>query len=176
MALCLRVLAPAARRHGYALVAPSFGAGLWYNRDGPDGSLATLSDTLDWMRRSKGFDMDRLVLAGLSNGGFGVYEALRAWPGQWSAVAWLSAIQYPEWAPALANARAPSGRSPPQLMLHGGDEDRIPLDFLMESVTAARSLGVTPDLDIVEDADHFLMFTHRERVEEAISRLLLQVR
>lgn len=168
----MRVLAPAARRHGYAVVAPSFGAGLW--DDG--GSMEPVARVLDWMRASGRFDMDRLVLTGLSNGGYGVHRALLRFAGQWRGVGWFSAIFLPEWAPSVAAAAVnPDDEPIPMLVQHGIAEDRIPMGYILEGVAALRAQGARLTLRPVENADHFLFFTHRALVEEALSDLLVQV-
>jgi pimeloyl-ACP methyl ester carboxylesterase len=153
------VLRKVAHAHGYALVAPGYGAGLWYEDEAP----GVIARTLEWMAGTGRFDMDRVVLAGLSNGGFGVTAVAGRHP--WRGVAWLSGVMVPEDVAAL-------DLKVPVLILHGGVDDRIPMDLIDESARALRSRGTTVDLDVVDDADHFLLFTHRERVDAALERWL----
>jgi predicted esterase len=156
----LWVLRRAAHARGWAIVAPGYGAGLWYQ---PEGA-ATVERTLDWMQASGRFDMDRLVLAGLSNGGFGVTAAATLHP--WRGLAWLSGVLDPNEMTRLSAIRAP------MLVLHGGTEDRIPLPFVSSAVDTLRAGGADVTFDVVPDADHFLLFSHRDRVDAALDAWL----
>ena len=95
-------------------------------------------------------------------------EAADRWP--WRGIAWLSAVMFEDVAEDLA-ARLPV----PTLVLHGGADDRIPMPFIHAAVDGLRAGGATVDLDVVEDADHFLLFTHRDRVDAALDRWLSAV-
>lgn len=155
------VLRRAAHARGYAIVAPSYGAGYWFDDEG----IATVERTLQWMAETGRFDMDRVVLAGLSNGGHGVTAAAPAW--RWQGIAWLSGVIEPGEMPEIgAEVRVPI------LVLHGGQEDRVPIEYATAAVEELRAGGATVDFDVVEDADHFLLFTHRARVDAAIDRWL----
>jgi len=169
------VLREVAHSHGYAIVAPSYGAGLWYQ---PGGAEA-VADTLRWMAESGRFAMERLVLAGLSNGGYGVSAAVVDQPGRWQGVAYLSGVLDDVDAPRVGAVLAAHPRAdrkpPPVLVLHGDADDRIPLGYLRLGIAGLRAGGVDPDVDIVEGADHFLMFTRRARLEAAVGRWLSAV-
>ncbi len=166
------VLRKVAHEHGYAIVAPSYGAGLWYQ----EGGTEAVADTLRWMEESGRFAMDRLVLAGLSNGGYGVSAAVVDQPGRWQGVAYLSGVlddvDAPRVGAVLAAHPRADGKPPPVLVLHGAADDRIPLGYLELGIAGLRAGGVDPDVDIVDGADHFLMFTHRARLEAAVGRWL----
>ena len=151
------VLRRVAHAHGYAIVAPGYGAGLWYQDEGP----AVVERALRWMAESGRFDMDRVALAGLSNGGFGVAAVLESRP--WRGVAWLSAVLGPEDVEGITLGG-------PALILHGGADDRIPVRFPSGAAERLRAQGARVDLDVVPDADHFLLFTHRARVDAALER------
>lgn len=151
-------LRTAAHARGYAIVAPSFGAGFWFEA----GGRGTVEATLAWMRGTGRFDMDRVALAGLSNGAYGVEAAADAHP--WAGLAWLSAV-----VDADRVARSPAV---PTLVLHGARDDRVPPSGPLAAADALRARGVPVDLDVVGDADHFLLFTHRDRVDRAVDRWL----
>lgn len=159
------VLREVLHAHGYALVAPSYGAGLWFN----DPEAETVGAALDWMRSTGHFDMDRLVLAGLSNGGYGVTAAAIQFREQFKGIAWFSCVMEVD---RMADVAPGAG---PMLVLHGGVEDRIPIHHAQAAVDQLVGAGAALDFDVVDDADHFLFFTHRARVERALDRWLTEV-
>lgn len=161
----LWTLRAAAHAQGYAVVAPSYGAGLWFND--PEGEV--VRRTLAWMASTGIFRMDRLALAALSNGGYGLGPAALGSGGRFRGIAWLSAVPDPAPLDRMASLGVPL------LFLHGGVEDRIPIEETNAAVARMRRAGAEVDYDVVPDADHFLFFTHRSRVQAAITRWLSRV-
>lgn len=159
----LWTLRAAVHAKGYALVAPSYGAGFWDN----PGGMETVDATLAWMASTGAFDMDRLVIAGLSNGGLGVSRAAQAHP--WRGVAWLSGVIE---ADEMAGVVVTQGWEVPLLVLHGQEDDRIPQDYVDEAVIVLKGSGASVTYTLVPGANHFLMFTHRPALDAALGAWL----
>ncbi|GDX78915.1 hypothetical protein LBMAG42_07260 [Deltaproteobacteria bacterium] len=162
----LWALRPAIHARGYALVAPSYGAGFWDN----PGGIETVDATLAWMESTGAFDMDRVVIAGLSNGGLGVSRAAQAHP--WRGVAWLSGVVE---ADEMSAVVAKQGTQVPMLVLHGAEDDRIPQDYVDRAVVVLKGSGANVTYTLVPGANHFLMFTHRAALEAALDSWLANV-
>ena len=139
----------------YAVVAPALDmSGYWWEPAG----RAVLKRTLE--RLPEGVDRNRLWLVGLSNGAIGASH--------------LGAD--PELGPLFRGVilivggdllRAGEQMTRPVLLLPGRSDERFPLGHLEKVATQLQEAGVNTTYKPLE-GDHFVLFTHPERVREAI--------
>lgn len=142
-----------AEAQGWAVVSPSFGFGHWARPEGVD----LVQQTLDWIAAQPELDGERVVLAGLSNGGLGVSRAAAALPGAFEALIYLSPVIEPGQMPAVAAAH-----DGPVIVITGDADRRIPLWWVQEAVDALAAAGTEVSLEVAPGEDHFLFFTQRE--------------
>ncbi|MCB9763505.1 MAG: hypothetical protein H6739_27305 [Alphaproteobacteria bacterium] len=157
------VWAELAEAEGWAVVSPSFGFGHWGDPAGVD----TVRRALDYIAANPRLDADRVVLAGLSNGGLGVTRAAAGIPGAFQGLVYLSPVIEAGWMPDVA--RAHRG---PVTVITGADDRRVPLSWVRGAVEVLEAQGADVRLEVAPGEDHFLFFSDpgwcRERVGEAI--------
>jgi dipeptidyl aminopeptidase/acylaminoacyl peptidase len=64
----------------------------------------------------------------------------------------------------------PSWNAAPMLVLHGANDERIPIDFVTRAVESLRVHGAEVEREVFASEDHYLVFTQRARVRAAIAR------
>ncbi len=52
----------------------------------------------------------------------------------------------------------------PVFVLNGNDDDRVPLSYVKQATKQIKTAGAEVKFESVEQANHFLLFTHRESV------------
>ncbi|MCB9743999.1 MAG: dienelactone hydrolase family protein [Alphaproteobacteria bacterium] len=152
-----------AEAEGWAVVSPSYGFGHWFRDDGMD----VVAQTLAWIEAQPELDGQRVVLAGLSNGGFGVTRAAAGLPGAFEAVVYLSPVIEPE-----RMAEVAEGHHGPIRVLTGDADRRIPVGWVRQAVDALEAAGAEVRLDEAPGQDHFLFFTDRRWCLERVSAAL----
>jgi dipeptidyl aminopeptidase/acylaminoacyl peptidase len=60
----------------------------------------------------------------------------------------------------------------PVLVISGENDDRIPASYVKSCVETLRDAGATVDLNLYPQANHFLVFSHRERCLKELSAWL----
>jgi predicted esterase len=154
---------------GMVLIAPSFGLGTW---DEPQATQC-LTGALNNLAKVVAIDSDNRHLIGLSNGGLGVCRAgshLKG--GGFRSFIFISPVMDLK-VPALP-AYAEQWRDHPALILTGEKDDRVPLDSVKDAAAQLQAQQVRVTLETYADADHFLLFTHREQALKRISQWLQQ--
>lgn len=148
----LWILKEVADRTNCILVAPTSGFGNWDTISASDG----LDRGLVAARSRALIDEARVHAVGLSNGGRALSHLLGAKAPLRSVVAV---------SPVLLDI--PVIQRPPVLVITGESDDRVPLDYVRGHVAALerRRLAVTLRR---YPADHFLFFTHRDRMIEEL--------
>ena len=146
------------------LVAPSFGMGNW----DPERSMPVVMAALNDAARVVPLDMSQVHLAGLSNGGLGVsYVAASEAGRRFRSFIFLS----PVCDEAALNSKEFSiqERDKPVLVITGENDDRVPLSYVMNCAGIMKSAGAHVEMSAYAGADHFLVFSHRERLLEQLS-------
>ncbi len=155
-----------ARRRRFALVQPSFGFGQWSR---PEGRV-TLERTRAWLAAQPWVDPAQIYLVCLSNGGRAVTRLLRAETARYRGVVFVSAVIEPRVLDAGVVDR--SWHRVPMLVLHGADDDRIPVSYLQDGLDALRDQHLTVTPVVFPREDHFLIFTDPTAVRRALDTWL----
>ena len=152
--------------HGYAIVAPTFGAGNWYL----EGGVRAVEHMREYCIDNPRMDGSRVYLAGLSNGGTGVTRAARKNPSAYAGLIYLSAIIEPD---IISDRRYMDGwKGRDVLVLHGAADRRIPEDYVQQAVTSMTLNGVTVTSKFYPAEDHFLLFSKPDEMRSDISAWL----
>ena len=146
----LWMLRELAERSGCVLVAPTGGIGNWNEAT----SAQALELALEGAAAGARIDPEAVHLVGLSNGGLALTHLLAAHDLRFRSVAAVS--------PVLGDL--PAGRDVRVLMLTGGADDRVPLEYVAARAAEWRGHGAQVELVSVPGADHFLIFSHRAQV------------
>lgn len=148
---------------GVAIVAPSFGSGSWHHR----GGMEAIDTAYEYCARHPGLDAQRIVLAGLSNGGIGVSRALCLNPQRYRGLIYISPVLEPDVVGSPVFAQACAGK--PILVLHGDEDERIPRRYVEEPL---RSLAgkVSVEAKYFPGEDHFLILSKRDEVLEEVRK------
>jgi pimeloyl-ACP methyl ester carboxylesterase len=158
------LLSKVADERGMVLVAPTFGMGNWgAQRSGPV-VMAALEDA----SRAIPLDLSQVHLAGLSNGGLGVgYVAASEAGRRFRSLIFLSPVCDKD---ALRSKEfSIQGRDKPVLIITGQDDDRVPLPYVVSCAELMKSAGARVEMSAYAGADHFLVFSHRERLLKQLS-------
>lgn len=148
----------AADAHGWAIYAPSFGAGQWQRKTGRE----RLAEAIEACRRDPRLDADRMVLACLSQGGWGGWWAATAFRDHFRGYVFLSPVLTSSMATDMAVAQA--SVSQPVLVLHGEEDARIPAGTIRQAVETLERGGVPVQATFFPGETHFLFFARRHDV------------
>ena len=165
------LLSKVADERGMVLIAPSFGFGNWDRKHGTAAVMAALDDA----SKAVPLDTSRVHLAGLSNGGLGVTRVAASDSGGkfrslilLSPVCDITAIELPSF--------ASHWHGKPVLVISGESDDRIPAPYVKSCVQTLRDAGAKVDLTLYPEANHFLVFSHRDRFLMELSEWLKRPR
>jgi pimeloyl-ACP methyl ester carboxylesterase len=67
---------------------------------------------------------------------------------------------------------APNEPSPTVLVVTGRLDDRVPLSYVENAARELKRAGAEVRLDAIDDANHFLVFSHREQVMRLLAAWL----
>jgi poly(3-hydroxybutyrate) depolymerase len=152
---------------GMVLISPSNGMGNW---NAPQGVRAVAA-ALDDAAKSIPLDMERVHLAGLSNGGLGVSRLAASDLGkQFRSLIFISAVC--DEASIASSAFADQWRGRPALIITGDADDRVVPQYVIRYATSLRDSGARIEMSTYEGADHFLFFSHRDRCLVQLSNWL----
>lgn len=162
----LWVLSKLADRLHCVVIAPSYGFGNWRSPDTEqmiDAALAAARQTVS-------IDESKLYLSGLSNGGLGVSQSLRAAPSRWAAAIFISPVfdGY-----ALAELKSTRALADKRVIVISGElDDRVPMDYVQSSAAELERAGAKVALTNVKEANHFLILSHRNQLVDTLAREL----
>ena len=144
-----------AEEHGFVVICPTFRNGLW-EREDADDTLRWLSGVI---REDSTCDPDRVIVIGLSNGGTGVTRWATVLPETLWALVFVSPVLRHT---ADADFVSAVGTRP-ILVVHGGQDTRIPPDYVDQAVSQMRSAGVRVQSICYPEEDHVLVLSAQER-------------
>ncbi len=141
------------------VVCPSVGFGLYLNSE---RTAAVVEDARRFAVETLGGDPERVFVAALSQGGVGGMEVARG--AEWvRGLILISAVMEPHLAEGWTG--------PEVFVMHGEADRRIPVEEIRARVaTMARTATVSATY--FEGEDHFLMFSRRSEVVEAIASFI----
>lgn len=155
----LWILAQVADRAGFIVAAPSNGLGNWRAED----SVAAYDRAIASVSRLAAIDRGRISVAGLSNGGLAVSQVGAVRGRDCASLIFLSPVFD---RPAIqSDAFAAHWRNRPVLVITGDRDDRVSLAYVERQVQVIKEGRVQVRLETIAPADHFLMFSHRTRIE-----------
>jgi len=151
-----------ADQHGFAIVAPSFGAGNWYL----PGGMEAVEAAWNFCEQDSRLDTSRMILAGLSNGGTGLSRAALRDPERYQGLIFLSPVMEDSVLNQPAFYRA--WRDRPILVISGQEDRRIPRARIQEVASALESEGVDVQSAYLANEDHFLLFSQPEQCMQLV--------
>ena len=163
------VLKELADSSGIAIIAPTYGCGNWYL----DRGCSVLNATYAYCRANSELDANRIILAGLSNGGTGVTRAVRDHGQRYMGVILLSAvleqsiISSPSFASNAVKSRF--------LIIHGEDDNRIPVECARRCEAVLKQDGLTVKSRYYQGEDHFLFFSRRTEIVKDMAEWIGQL-
>ncbi|MBN1671089.1 MAG: hypothetical protein JXR37_08665 [Kiritimatiellae bacterium] len=149
--------------HGYAVVAPSFGAGNWYL----PGGVETVEHARQYAADHPRMNANRIYLAGLSNGGTGVSRAATRNPEAYVALIFISAVMEKD--VLLAPAFVEGWKKKRILLVHGAKDRRIPVPLPRAVAAGLARHDVAVESHEYAEEDHFLFFSAWDRLSKDIA-------
>jgi pimeloyl-ACP methyl ester carboxylesterase len=168
----LWVLAELADSCHAVVIAPSYGTGDWRSAD----VMTIIQRAMETIDPKIKIVSAEVHVIGLSNGGLGVSQLLRASPGRFRSLVFLSPVFDSRELDRLPQVGL--AKLPPILVLSGDRDDRIPPSYVEASVRLIRtsSTSASPTVRFIAGANHFAIFTQRRELIAALSEWLEQQR
>ena len=160
------ILSKLADRLGFVLVAPSGGAANWTSAE----SQHCLEISLEAAERRAKIDRESVYVIGLSNGGKAVSQLGQLQGAKFRSLIYISPVFDDEAIDSDAFVKQCQGRS--ILVISGGRDDRVPIYYVEDKVRKMLGAGLRVELKTLNDADHFLMFSHRSQMLEILSAFI----
>ena len=151
----LWILSKLADRLGFIVVAPSGGIGNWTE----DESRVALENALLAAAQVAPVDRARIHIMGLSNGGLAISQLAAFQGARFASMVFLSPVF--DQAAIRSGSFAGQCRGRRVLVVTGATDDRVPLSYVEENATRMKRAGAQVTLKIFDEADHFLVFSHR---------------
>ena len=152
----LWVLQAFAEAQGFAVIAPTFGAGNWER----DKNGAVLGQVYERVRNDPRIDPDKIYLAGLSNGGKGVAREIRDHGDRYRGFLLISPVLEPGVLDGIKGIESQL----PVLILQGDKDRRIPLRTVEAGSAILKAKGYSVSTKVYPGRDHFLFFSDRDEV------------
>lgn len=162
----LWLLSRLANRLNFAVLAPSYGMGYWSSRETSkvvDGAIAAAGKHMAIAR-------DSIHVMGLSNGGLGVCQLARDSGARFRSMIFLSPVFDDESIQSHAFAR--ECQQSKIFVLTGVLDDRVPINYVREHTETIALCGAKVTFETEDKADHFLFFSHKDRVLASIEKWL----
>ena len=152
------------------LLCPSFGFGNWNQPGGMEAIDRAVRHAVETLQA----DPNKILLAGLSNGGRGVTRAVALHPERYAGVLFVSAVME---SAILSAPPLPGGYlHRPVLVIHGDADRRIPIDHARHAVEVMRTRDADVTAHVYEGEDHFLLFTRVADVQEEVASWIERVK
>jgi predicted esterase len=132
------------------------GTSNWYTRDHAQDDIR---EAIDDVAANYPVDPERIVLAGFSMGGYGVYRTFLETPRRYRALAVFSGLPYAPGRPAdapdfLGTADRSVFNGVPLFVFHGGQDVNCPIADTRELVTALERAGAKIEFVVEPDKGH----------------------
>jgi pimeloyl-ACP methyl ester carboxylesterase len=163
------LLSRVADERNMVLIAPTFGFGNW---EGDAGSRAVAA-ALDDAGKVLPLNMNQVHLAGLSNGGLGVSRLAASEAGRrFRSLVFISPVC--DETAIVSPTFATQWRDKPVLVVTGDADDRVPLPYVTSWAGLMRTARARVEMSTYAAADHFLLFSHRDKFLRELSAWLKQ--
>lgn len=140
------------------LICPSYGIGKW----DPKRTSSLIRLALEDAKKIVPLDPNQIHLAGLSNGGLGVSYLARDMGDRFKSLIFISPVMDK---PSLDSSEfAARFQQRPVFVMTGDQDDRVPISSVLYMVSKMEQREAKVTLKRVPDADHFLLFSHRDEV------------
>jgi pimeloyl-ACP methyl ester carboxylesterase len=160
------ILSRLADELGMVLIAPSYGMGNWNKRHSSKLVSAALLEASVLVK----IDPHHIHLMGLSNGGLGVSQVGANIGERFRTLTFISPVF--DKAAVTSSSFLKTWKEGRVLVISGKRDDRVPFSYVRENVAGMTEAGLHVDLVPVEDADHFMIFSHRKMVLKTIASWL----
>lgn len=154
-----------ADKQGMAIIAPSFGAGIWSRTEGK----SIIDDAHNFISSHPGLDASRIILAGLSNGGLGVTRELES-ERKYAGVIYVSGVLEPDRMLSDNFRRIIAGT--PMLFFFGNEDERFPRNVFEKVAGTIQSERKDVAVHQFEREDHFLFYSKRHEVAGIIAKFV----
>jgi pimeloyl-ACP methyl ester carboxylesterase len=162
----LWLLSRLADRLNFVVLAPSSGLGNWRWPE----TNAVVAAALAAAERHVSVAHDNLHVMGLSNGGLAVCQLARTSGAKFRSMIFLSPVFDDECIRAEAFGR--ECRRNQFYVLTGGLDDRVPVGYVREYAEEISKHAAKVSFEVEEGADHFLFFSHADRVVASLEKWL----
>jgi pimeloyl-ACP methyl ester carboxylesterase len=160
------LLSKLAERLGAVLIAPSNGMGDWSHVQAGQ----VLDQALREASKTVVIDQTRVDVVGLSNGGLAVSQLLTREAWKFRSFVFISPVFDTE---LLGEITTPTAKgSATVYVLTGQQDDRIPLTYVANQVSRLKRRGVDATVKVLDGANHFLFFSHRNEAIEQMHQWL----
>lgn len=156
----LWILSKLADKLSCVLVAPSGGFGNWTSEE----SQACFERALGAASIQTAIDLEHVHIIGLSNGGLAITQLAANPAVRFESMTLLSPVIDTQATHTVTFANEISMH--PVLVITGARDNRVPIDYVESNVAEIKALGAQVTTHVISDADHFALFSHREKVLE----------
>jgi predicted esterase len=147
--------------HQIAIVAPTFGFGIWSK----PGGMEAIDWACSYCTNHSELDAGRIVLVGLSNGGIGVSRAVCQNSGRLRGLIYISGVMEGDVMASPSFIQGCKGKS--VLVIHGDQDERIPLKYVEQTLAGLTGTAVVKTKYYANE-DHFLFLSRRDEVLEDV--------
>ena len=149
--------------HRFVIVCPSFGYGNWEHPE----SHNTVDQCLNFVGNHYPVNLNRVFLAGISQGGAGVSRAAAAFPDRFAGLIYLS----PTMEPNVLNSPGfvEGGKGRPVFVAQGGRDHNVKPSNVTTAVKLMQDHGANVTYHLDPDADHFLFFAQLDAIQQRIA-------
>lgn len=149
-----------------AVVAPTFGMGLWQK----DGSDEFVCDVTNEVIDALPVDPHRVFLMGYSQGAVGVTRAAIHHPRLYRGLIYLSPITEDD---QFGSPQFESQKDHLRLLfLHGSNDLRIPCNFVEGTARILQKTGYDVELIVYDNEDHYLVLSQPDALLDNLARFI----
>ena len=161
------VMSQISTRMKCAVVAPTFGLGLWQKEESSEFIVDVTREAMETLP----IDPKQIYLMGYSQGAVGVTRAAVREPGLYHGLIYLSPITEDD------RFGAPEFESQKEdlrlLFLHGRNDSRIPCNFVEGTARTLRQTGYDVEIKIYDGEDHYLTLSQPEALLDELARFMV---
>lgn len=164
-----------AEENGFLIISPSYGFGVWTEKEGSDAIIRAIDDAAAYLDREIGIQLnqDFIWLAGLSNGGNGTLYTAMQHPERFQGLILISPSMPSEIMQTPDQPFNQAWRNRPVLLIHGEQDLRMPMGYLNQHIGFMQAGGIDLKVILYPEEDHFLFFAQRKELMQLISKWIV---